>query len=74
MLVLTRKSQQDIIINKHIRVSILNIDGNRVKIGVTAATHIDICRNESTAISSNDNSERLSKRANAAGSGDHVRI
>jgi len=46
MLVLTRKSHEEIVIDGHIRVSILKIDGNRVKIGVEAPPDVSIRRQE----------------------------
>ena len=46
MLVLTRKSHEEIVIDGHIRVSILKIDGNRVKIGVEAPADVSIRRQE----------------------------
>jgi carbon storage regulator CsrA len=46
MLVLTRKLQQEIVIADNIRVTILEIRGNRIKLGVTAPEHIEIQRTE----------------------------
>jgi carbon storage regulator len=46
MLVLTRKSHEEIVIDGCIRVSILKIDGNRVKIGVEAPADVPIRRKE----------------------------
>jgi carbon storage regulator len=46
MLVLTRKSHEEIVIDGNIRVSILKIDGNRVKIGVEAPSDVSIRRQE----------------------------
>lgn len=46
MLVLTRKPEQSIIIGDDIVVKILGVDGNRVKIGITAPKDVQILRNE----------------------------
>jgi carbon storage regulator len=46
MLILTRKSLEEIIIDDRIRVSILKIDGNRVKIGIEAPSDVAIRRQE----------------------------
>jgi carbon storage regulator len=46
MLVLTRKSQQEIVIAEDIRVTILEVGGGRVKIGVTAPDDVRIRRCE----------------------------
>ncbi len=46
MLVLTRKSQQELIIGDQIRVTVLEVRGGRVKIGVYAPNDIEIRRDE----------------------------
>ncbi len=48
MHVLTRKLQQEIIIDGSVRVTVLEIRHGRVKIGVSAPEHVDISRKEST--------------------------
>ena len=46
MLVLTRKQQQEIIIADNIRISVVEIRGGRVKIGITAPEHVSVRREE----------------------------
>ncbi len=48
MLVLTRKLQQEIVIADNIRVTILEIRGNRIRLGITAPEDIEIQRTECT--------------------------
>jgi carbon storage regulator len=46
MLVVTRKSGQEIVIDGHIRITILTVKGDRVKVGVEAPAHIRVDRDE----------------------------
>ena len=46
MLVLTRKSHQEIIIGDNIRLTILDIRGGRVKVGVVAPEDVNVFRKE----------------------------
>ncbi len=46
MLILTRKINEKIVINKNIFISILNITGNQVKLGIEAPDNIFIYREE----------------------------
>lgn len=46
MLVLTRKSQQSIMIGEDIEVMVVSIDGNSVRIGINAPRDIKILRKE----------------------------
>jgi carbon storage regulator len=46
MLVLTRKLQQEIVIADTIRVTVLEINGNRIRLGIAAPDDIPIHRAE----------------------------
>ena len=46
MLVLTRRKDEAIIIDGRIRVTILGIKGNRVRLGITAPAEVPIQREE----------------------------
>jgi carbon storage regulator len=46
MLVVTRKSGQEIVIDGHIRVTILAVNGGRVKVGVTVPPEVRVDRDE----------------------------
>jgi carbon storage regulator len=46
VLVLTRKRNQSIIISKNIVLTILEIDGERVKLGISAPREVSILREE----------------------------
>ena len=46
MLVLTRKLGEAITVGEHVRIVIVDIDGNQVKLGVEAPRSIDIYREE----------------------------
>jgi len=46
MLVLTRKPEETIIINGNIEVQIIEVKGNRVRIGITAPREISVNRGE----------------------------
>ena len=48
MLILTRKKEQSIRINENIEVTILEIDGANVKIGISASSFVRILRSELT--------------------------
>ena len=46
MLVLTRKQNESIQIGDDIEIKVLSIDGEQVKLGISAPKHIDIHRKE----------------------------
>ncbi len=46
MLVLTRKLQQEIVIGDNIRVTVLEINGNRIRLGLAAPPDVSIHRAE----------------------------
>jgi len=46
MLVLTRKSDQELLIDGNIRIRVLSIDRGRVRLGISAAKSIPVTRTE----------------------------
>lgn len=46
MLVLTRKENQSVVINKEVKVVVLEVIGNTVKLGIQAPDSMDIVRTE----------------------------
>lgn len=46
MLVLSRKSNEEIVIGGSVRVKVLEISGNRVRLGISAPDHIPVTREE----------------------------
>ncbi|MFB1049910.1 carbon storage regulator CsrA [Paraliobacillus sp. JSM ZJ581] len=46
MLVLTRKLHEAIQIGEDIEIKVVGIDGDQIKLGISAPTHIDIHRKE----------------------------
>ncbi len=46
MLVLSRKLSESIVIDENIQVQVLSIQGNRVRLGITAPRGISIIRSE----------------------------
>ncbi len=46
MLVLTRRSNESLVINNDIVITILSIDGDKVKVGITAPREVAILRKE----------------------------
>lgn len=46
MLVLTRKTNESLVISSDIEIEILGVDGDQVKLGIRAPRHVDIHRKE----------------------------
>ncbi|KUP23940.1 carbon storage regulator CsrA [Paenibacillus sp. DMB5] len=46
MLVLSRKKGESIVIQDQIEITILSVDGDTVKVGISAPKHVDIFRKE----------------------------
>ncbi len=46
MLVLTRKKNESILIDGEISISVIEVRGNRVKLGITAPDHVRVVRTE----------------------------
>jgi len=46
MLVLSRKKGESIVIQDQIELTILSVDGDNVKVGISAPKHVDIFRKE----------------------------
>jgi carbon storage regulator len=60
MLVLTRKRRQEIIIGDNIRVVIVDVDGDRVRVGIEAPLSVPVKRKE---IAGKEPSEAKDSRA-----------
>ena len=46
MLVLSRKVNEEIIIDDKIRITVVRIAGNRIRLGISAPENVTICRGE----------------------------
>jgi carbon storage regulator len=46
MLILSRKAGQDILIGDNVRLTVLSIKGNRIRLGITAPTEMCVLRAE----------------------------
>ncbi|WP_339267568.1 carbon storage regulator CsrA [Paenibacillus sp. FSL R5-0470] len=46
MLVLSRKKGESVVIQDQIEVTVLSVEGDTVKLGITAPKHVDIFRKE----------------------------
>jgi carbon storage regulator CsrA len=60
MLVLSRKQSQQIVIGPDIRITIVKIERNQVRLGIEAPREVTVLRKELTPLSeANDDSERV---------------
>jgi carbon storage regulator len=59
MLVLTRKAGQNVMIGDDVTVSVIRIQGNRVRIGVEAPSHLGIRREEAQSRSPQERRQLL---------------
>ena len=66
MLILTRKVEQGIVINKDVVVRVLSIDGERVKIGIDAPRSISVLREELLDEAAGENREAASRPSEGA--------
>ncbi|MET3727020.1 carbon storage regulator [Fictibacillus halophilus] len=57
MLVLTRRNDESIIIGNDIEITVIGIEGDRVRIGIKAPSNIDIHRKEVYLSIQNENQE-----------------
>ncbi len=56
MLVLSRKLQEGIVIDQNIRVTVLEVRGNRIRLGIEAPTAVTVRRSELPMIDSRGDS------------------
>lgn len=63
MLILTRKADQGIVIQGDIMIRVLAIEGDRVKLGITAPRSIGVLREELCEAVRDENREALASRA-----------
>ncbi len=64
MLVLTRKSDESIIIGNEIEIKVLKVQGNQVHLGITAPRSISVYRHEIYAQVKNENQTAVQKTIN----------
>jgi carbon storage regulator len=68
MLVLSRKKNESIVINDDITIVVVEIRGDKVRLGVEAPKEVPVHRREVfDAIHRNDNGEKASEKADSAG-------
>ena len=68
MLVLTRKLEESLVINEKIIVTVLGVEGDRVKLGIEAPKHIKIHRKEIYDAIMNENAAAAELNKEAADS------
>lgn len=68
MLVLTRRLKESIMIGDDIEISILSIEGDQVKLGISAPKNVDIHRKEIYLSIQQENSSATQTEASAIGS------
>lgn len=68
MLVLTRKLEESLVINEKIIVTVLGVEGDRVKLGIEAPKHIKIHRKEIYDAIMNENAAAAGLNKEAADS------
>ena len=69
MLVLTRKANESIIINGDITLTVVEVRGNRVKLGIVAPQEIPVMRREIVVAAEERPSARRTQRLALAGVG-----
>ena len=65
MLVLSRKVSEQIVIGEHIRITLLGIAGNRIRLGITAPPGIHVVRGELRRADDNCNGQSVPAGADA---------
>lgn len=69
MLALSRKKNEALIINNNVEITILEIKGEQVKIGISAPKEVPVYRKEVYVQIQNANEEAVHADGNAAGMG-----
>lgn len=64
MLVLTRKAGESIVIDNEIEVKIISIQGDQIKVGITAPKNIEVLRKELVEEVTDSNREALKSLLN----------
>jgi len=64
MLVLTRKLNESIMIGNDIEITVLAVEGEQIKLGITAPKHVDIHRKEVYLSIQQENNQALNTEVN----------